>query len=373
MFGADYLCRLHVKDSSFYRSLLGFGPEKSPEDRIIRPEESAYRVRGEGSNYQVSYRSGGGMAIASLALASTFPVSGDFSQADYLHAAEEAFAFLEKNNAAHTNNGVENIVDDYCALMAATELYKATHKPVYKDAADKRANQLMSRLVSRGLSIDYWRADDGDRPFFHAADAGLPVVSLLEYLAITDSVAHAQVLSVVKRSLQHELSVTAEVVNPFGYGRQFVQDTTGSRYSSFFFPHNTETSPWWQGENARLGSLATAARMAAGYFGDDSLFNSQLKSYALDQLDWILGCNPYDACMMQGNGHNNPAYIFKGHYEYTAQPGGIVNGITGGMNDLHDIDFNLPDDPNGPDNGWRWCEQWLPHATWYMLAVSVPE
>jgi hypothetical protein len=25
----------------------------------------------------------------------------------------------------------------------------------------------------------------------------------------------------------------------------------------------------------------------------------------------------------------------------------------------------------GADNDWRWGEQWLPHAAWYMLAVAV--
>ena len=31
-----------------------------------------------------------------------------------------------------TNDGKENIVDLYCSLLAATELYKATHKATYK-------------------------------------------------------------------------------------------------------------------------------------------------------------------------------------------------------------------------------------------------
>jgi hypothetical protein len=25
----------------------------------------------------------------------------------------------------------------------------------------------------------------------------------------------------------------------------------------------------------------------------------------------------------------------------------------------------------GADHDWRWAEQWLPHATWYMLAVAA--
>ena len=45
--------------------------------------------------------------------------------------AEEAFAFLDAHNRELLNDGKENILDDYCALMAATELYRATQKATY--------------------------------------------------------------------------------------------------------------------------------------------------------------------------------------------------------------------------------------------------
>jgi hypothetical protein len=70
------------------------------------------------------------VAVAALAIASTFPFSGEFKTADYRKAAEEAFEFLEKNNLKLVNDGKENIVDDYCALVAATELYQARKKDV---------------------------------------------------------------------------------------------------------------------------------------------------------------------------------------------------------------------------------------------------
>jgi uncharacterized protein YyaL (SSP411 family) len=137
--------------------------------------------------YEVSYRSGGGLAIAALAMASKVPVTGEFASADYLKAAEDAFAFLEKNNLKMVNDGKENIVDDYCALTAASELYKATKKEQYQQAAGRRAKSMVSRLVSAGPYANYWRADDATRPFFHASDAGFPVVSLLYYTEISDS------------------------------------------------------------------------------------------------------------------------------------------------------------------------------------------
>ncbi len=384
MYGADYLVRMQAKDGSFYRSVSAPGPGKMAKDRLIKAEEKSYRIKqtkdqgfdnsSAGSDwrkYQVSYRSGGGVSIAALAIASTYDSSGDFSNADYLRAAENAFAFLEKDNVQMTNDGRENIVDEYCALTAATELFKATQKAIYSQAAEKRARQLLARFATWRHYKDYWRADDADRPFFHPSDAGLPIISLMGYYPLASAALQADIKKAVRLSMDFELAISHEVNNPFGYSRQLVQDTLGNRRSSFFFPHGSDASPWWQGENARLASMATAAKMAAALYAEDRAFHDSLSAFALDQLNWILGLNPFDACMLQGSGHNNPAYGFFGTFEYTNAPGGIVNGITSGLEDEEDIDFNLSYAKTGKDYDWRWAEQWLPHAAWYLLAIAV--
>jgi len=229
---------------------------------------------------------------------------------------------------------------------------------------------LINRLTSSGNETDYWRADDGDRPFFHPSDAGLPLVSLLYYCPYATTATQSAIKSAALRSLRHELAITREVNNPFGYSRQLVQDTLAHRRTAFFFPHGSEASPWWQGEDARLASMATAARLAIPLFAG-SRFTDSLETFALDQLNWILGLNPYDASMLQGTGHNNPAYGFFGTFEYTNAPGGIVNGITSGLEDESDIDFNLSYATTKKDYDWRWAEQWLPHDAWYLLAVAA--
>ena len=384
MFGADYMVRMKAPGGSFYRSVSTGGVDQTPQGRMIAGEMKRFGIEsqpGQGAKdmvesanndreYEVSYRSGGGIAIAALAMASTYPVSGDFSSANYLKAAEDAFDYLEKNNPKLANDGKENIVDDYCALAAATELYRATKKEEYKSAADRRAKNLMARQISAGGYKNYWRADDGTRPFFHASDGGLPVVSLLYYAEIADPAGKQQVLAAVKKSLEFELAITAEVNNPFGYSREYVQDKTGARRASFFFPHNSDAAPWWQGENARLASVAAAARLAARVFSDDSEFHAKLEAFAANQLNWILGLNPFDSCMLNGVGRNNPAYMYFDSWAFTNAPGGISNGITSGFKDESDIDFLLPYRETGADNDWRWGEQWLPHASWYLLAVA---
>ena len=311
------------------------------------------------------------MAIAALALASTMPIDGELTRKEYLRAAEETFQFLSVHNREVLNDGVENILDDYCALMAATELYSATQNEMYRTAANERAASLMARLTSSGNWRDYWRADNGTRPFFHPSDAGMPVISLLAYLRIAPPATKPKVLEAVERSLRFELSLTAEVNNPFGYARQLVL-TGGKPRTAFFFPHDTEAAPWWQGENARLASLAAAARMAAPLFAGKPKFQAELQAYAWNQLHWILGRNPFDATMLMGSGHGYAPYMFFRSYKYTAAPGGIMNGITAALDNEDGIAFNLGYAVTGKDEDWRWTEQWLPHAAWYLYAVSLP-
>jgi hypothetical protein len=119
-----------------------------------------------------------------------------------------------------------------------------------------------------------------------------------------------------------------------------------------------------------LASVAAAAHLAARAFSDDAEFRGKLEAFATNQLNWILGLNPFDSCMLNGVGRNNPSYMYFDSWEFTNAPGGISNGITGGFKDENDIDFLIPYRETGADNDWRWDEQWLPHSSWYLLAVA---
>jgi hypothetical protein len=384
LYGSDFLVRVKRPNGSFFETITAPGKEKLPRDRVIGNPNWKTQIKLNASDsteniataegphaFEASFRAGGGIAIAALAIASTMPVDGDFQRREYLRTAEEAFEFLNAHNRELLNDGAENILDDYCALLAATELFNATQKDSYRHAADERATKLMARLTSSGNWHDYWRADDATRPYFHPADAGLPVISLLEYLNIASANIKPKVLDSVERSLRFELAVTSEVNNPFGYARQLVC-TEGKVRTAFFFPHDTEAAPWWQGENARLASLAAAARMALPLFANKPEFQAQLQDYAWNQLHWILGRNPFDASMLMGSGHGYAPYMFFRSYKYTGAPGGIMNGITSGLDNEDGIAFNLGYAVTGKDEDWRWTEQWLPHAAWYLYAVSLP-
>ena len=364
LYGADFVMRMQDPAGYFYTSVFD-GCTKDPAQREICAFKGLSHPKN--NEVQAGYREGGGMAIAALARISTLKQSGDFPPERYLAAAESGFKHLQDHNLEYIDDHKENIIDDYCALLAATELYMATKNAIYQQAARTRAESLVNRISKDDGYAGWWRADaEGARPFAHSVDAGLPVVALLRYLQTEeDAQRKAAVESAVRASLQFELAITKEVPNPFGYARQYIKDPDGKR-AAFFFPHRNETGYWWVGENARLASLATAAllgsRLATPQMAAD------LRVYAGNQVNWILGLNPYDMCMLQGKGRNNP-----GDYEAGAPnpPGGICNGITSGVNDERDIAFLPPPYGRRADWSWRWKEQWIPHAAWLTLALAA--
>lgn len=397
-FGADFLVRDHVPGGSFYLGVSAPGVLKLAADRRVSLNTGAHfgvKTNPEATNlpmyhppapqpaalkpvnYEAGFRSGGGLAIAALATASTLPGHGEFTAKQYLATAEAAYRFLAAHNAEVLEDGKPDIVDDFAALMATTELYRATRDATYRRAADAWGRQLMARLtVHQGFS-GYWSDGSDKRPFFSASDAGLPVVALVDYAGIANPEARTATLKAIRRSLDFELTTTADVNNPFGYARQWVTLPGGKLATRFFMPHDTAVAPWWQGENARLGSLAAAARAAAPLFADDAAFQQQLRAYADDQLNWILGLNPYDTSMLMGAGvtPRNGQYLFFNSWEYTSAPGGIVNGMTSARGSADDtgIAFNLGYATTHVDDDWRWTEQWVPHDAWFLYAVSLPQ
>jgi len=71
--------------------------------------ESIVVADGPNTRYEASFRSGGGMAIAALALASTMPANGEFPAARAIcRRPKKRFNFLDRHNRELLNDGVEN-------------------------------------------------------------------------------------------------------------------------------------------------------------------------------------------------------------------------------------------------------------------------
>lgn len=373
--GADYMLRNLDPEGYFYLAIFdNWG--NAPESREIcewgQDGDNAARTE----NYQCAFREGGGLAIAALARAYYMNLSGDSSSLQYLNGAIRAYTHLTSpgngyatKSIEYANDHEENIIDDYAALFAASELYRATDDPAYKDDALARALKLINRMTEEG-----WLESDnnGQRPFYHAAEEGMPIVALLQYMDIDQSL-NSEIRTFISNSLNWYQNISSEVTNPFTYLRQYQRSysdgSLGTFKKAFFVPHDNETGYWWQGENARLASMSSAFLLASGYMNEPFEFgNNTISQYAISQLDWILGKNPFEICMMYGYGYKNyPHYpTFNGLQNIK---GGICNGISADLDNPDDLTWKPYDDDSWQN--WRWIEQWLPHNAWYVLAVST--
>jgi|GEM_PF-235196 len=358
LWGADYLLRVLDPAGYFYITVFD-----NWSGNLEQRQVCAFTGQGGSvtSDYQSALREGGGMSIAALARIAKWETGASFTSEQYIEGAKRAFALLDTNGVQFADDGKENIIDDYTGLLAACELFAATGEAGYLDAARARAASLVSRLGPAG----YFIADGDSRPFWHASDAGLPVVALTRYVQLeTDETRKGIARSAIRAHLDYLLRVTSEVPNPYGYARQPISASG----TGFFIPHENETGYWWQGENARLGSLAAAALLGADALGASGEQSLELLRFAGTQLDWILGANPYDLCFLQGYGTQNPPDFCSTKAQWASLVGGIANGITGREADGSGIQWTSG---SGCWDDWRWVEQWLPHAAWYLVAITA--
>ncbi|GAB3397416.1 glycoside hydrolase family 9 protein [Humibacter soli] len=362
LFGADFLMRFRSPDGYFYTAIFDALTKDLDERVITAPLQDSVRTQ----RWQAAYRHGGGLAIAALARASTLDDRGEHPAEAYLDAARRAFDHLEQHNEEYLFDGAESVIDDYCALLAAAELAAADSDERFVEAARRRVQNLRNR----------WTTDDGHghligdrlgRPYFHAAESGLPAIALARFAAVLpDDPFATEARALAVDIMAAYVARTDAVPNPFGYPRQLVQDEHAEApREAFFFPHDNETGYWWQGENANLGSVAVASSLVAELpeCGDD--LRVRLGMLAADCLAWVGGLNPFDSCMLQGRGRGNVEYLG----EYQNSPGAIVNGITSHPFDESGIAF-LPEEADDGEE-WRWAEQWIPHSAWFLLAVCV--
>ena len=374
-FGADFLARMQSTNDFFYATVFDKW-SKSIEQREICSYATQTGIKS--NNYQAGFRQGAGIAIAALAAAARIQRAEttcrifqglSLTEYDYLDCAERGYRHLAECNIHYLNDKTENIIDEYCALLSCVELFKTTENHYYLEESRRWAERLIKRQHSDSNVTHFWSANnDGSRPYFHAAEAGLPAISLLQYLDIeSDNALRATTQKTLEQALWFELTITQEVNNPFGYPRQYVKAVTDEKHSAFFIPHDNETGYWWQGENARLASLATLAYMSQSKI-QDPVLRQQLKKYGQNILNWIVGLNPFDMCMIDGHGYNNPDYL--PHLGFYNAKGGICNGITSGFINENDIAFNPAEEKDNMLQNWRWGEQWIPHGAWYLLAVS---
>ncbi len=211
----------------------------------------------------------------------------------------------------------------------------------------------------------FWHSSDRDRnPYTDAVHSALPPLALLELArALPEHPSARRWRDAVRLHLDEYVTPlvahSAYAIVPFGV---FLGSPTAETYRPlagdltyrYFMPVRKQF--WWLGMTSHLECYALLLAEAAQAFG-----HAPYRDLAYRQLEWVMGANPFGACLMTGEGMRNPYP----HSRFVGLiPGGIMNGIAGNRMDAPILDMQ-----NGFD--WRTTEYWSPHNAYYLWAVST--
>jgi len=212
--GADYLLRALSTEGYFYMSVFDDWGAGYREICAWSGEKGT-----RSADYQSAMREGGGVSIAALARAGKMNISAQSAQ--YIDGAIRAYAHLKDNPTKYQDDGIENIIDYYTGLLAATELYNATSDGQYLADAKTRAESLLSLQSDSGWFYTVNKNGKNERPFFHAADEGFPIVALVRYIDVCKPTNKQAIWSAIKKNLQWYAKITYERPNPFEYAKMY--------------------------------------------------------------------------------------------------------------------------------------------------------
>jgi hypothetical protein len=255
-------------------------------------------------------------------------------------------------------------------LMAALEMRAAAGHDPYTAEATNLGGQLLGLQAAdftggqkeiRG----FWRAGERDQnSYTDAVHSALPALALLELARALPDHANAQRWRDAVRLHLDEYVMplaahSAYAVMPFGVflgspSAETYRPLGGDLTYRYFMPVRKQF--WWVGTTSHLECYALLLGEAAQAFGRPAY-----RDLAYRQLEWVMGANPFGACLMTGEGMRNPYP----HSRFVGLiPGGIMNGIAGNTKDAPILDMQ-----NGFD--WRTTEYWSPHNAYYLWAVSA--
>ncbi len=231
-------------------------------------------------------------------------------------------------------------------LLSGIDLFQITKEDRYLDYC----RHAVETLLAAGKP-------DGSLAGGYGNTGDIPAAALSQFaLAFPDDPKSAAIKA---RLAEHLTPFLAEAANPLG----LMMQQPGPQ-GWFFDPSSA------MGCNYQLCSRAWSATMVYRVTRD-----ARALRYAMDQLDFLLGRNPYDVCMMEGRGSVNlPRYHHRyitipGH-ERGAVPGAIPNGC---VRDIAGWDRPGLDLSTGgrPNPSYRTNEPWLVHNVFYMMAITA--
>lgn len=255
-------------------------------------------------------------------------------------------------------------------VLAAIELHRATKDARYAAEAAKLGQSLAALQPADFIGGQkevrgFWMAGgDAPAPYTDPVYSALPPLAILELAAALPSHPDASRWRDAVRLYVESYVVPMSArsvygVMPLGL---FVGAPTDETYRPlagdltyrYFMPARRRS--WWLGVTSHLESHAALLFAAAKLLG-----KPEYRDLGLRQLEWVMGNNPFGACLMTGEGWRNP-------YPYSRFVGpiigGIVNGIAGNAGDVPILQMEY-------GNDWRTGEYWTPHNAFYLWAISI--
>lgn len=255
-------------------------------------------------------------------------------------------------------------------VLAAVELHRATHEAKYAAAAAKLGESLAALQVSQAgasqkIVRGYWGTGGAhSAPYVEPVYSAMPPIAMLELAAEFPSLASRSrdavrlyldeyVMPMSRRSVYGVMPLGLFLNSPT---QEIYRPLEGELTYRYFMP--TRQRSWWLGVTSHLESHAVVLAAAAKVFNQP-----EYRDAAYRHMEWVMGNNPFGACLMTGEGWRNSV-----PYSRFVGPliGGIVNGIAGNADDVPILEMEY-------GNDWRTGEYWTPHNAFYLWAMSQLE
>lgn len=335
LWGAKFLSKIQIPETGGLLGDIWQGPNKQAFFQWLPPDRHTDNKIGTPDDPIVASPTGNTpLAIAGLVLAGRLSADGGQDQG-HVNRAVSLLNYCKKQPGREADPHV---------LLGAIELVRAG-QVTEREFARKCATAIIEQSESAGR-IKGGYSDSGD----------VPCAALAEFaLAFPDDPLAPRIKSLLAKQLEFFL---AEPDNPFGVARE-----KPGPDGYFFEP----TSVY--GQNFLYSSRAWGAISIYRVTGD-----RRALVYAVDQLDWLLGKNPYNLCMMEGLGSLNPPRYhhrydsIPGH-ERGAVPGTIPNGFVRDIGGYDRPGFDMSK-AGRPHPSYRTSEPWLVHNILNLLAIT---
>ncbi len=249
-------------------------------------------------------------------------------------------------------------------VIACAELHRASDLDAAQLAGVGYLGKLVALQSPPGSQIGgFFRTGGGSQePYREIAHGNLPLLSLCAALERwRDHPGGKKWQESLDRHVQFLESMAAR--SAFGtvpYGLYDGADPGGNRrveshwYRWFMRPGGqSKDGQWWVGINAHLASNGVGLCRASRILNRPSA-----AALGQRQLDWIMGCNPFNASTISDVGRNQPALFVTGEFRPATPviPGGVMNGIGGTADDR----------PTLSPESYHTCEYWTPMVSYTM-------